>query len=143
LTTKRYSDTDVEVIARDPKYITRYLKLKDRFGDNGLISVLFGKLHDGEFIIDTWLMSCRVLKRGAEDFLFNETLRAVHHAGAKLIRGSYLPTPKNGLVANLLADIGFTKVSSSNDGASDWTLDLGDIEKLEGRKSFIRRVPPD
>ncbi|MBR1455421.1 MAG: HAD-IIIC family phosphatase, partial [Lachnospiraceae bacterium] len=72
LRTIRYKVDDIEKIAKSSEYITRYYTLEDKFGDSGLIAVvIMQKIQEGAFI-DTFLMSCRVLKRGMEEFIVND-----------------------------------------------------------------------
>lgn len=108
LTTRRYSQVEVETMTRHPDSITLYGRLKDKFGDNGLVTVVIAKVRDDECHIDTWLMSCRVLKRTMEYVMSDLLIEACCKRGVKTIFGYYSPTPKNGLVANHYADMGFT-----------------------------------
>src|SRR5262249_34476262 len=71
LTTRRRSVAEVMGLMQSPDWVTVTVSLKDRFGDNGLISVVLAQAKQGVLEIDTWLMSCRVLKRGVEAFLLN------------------------------------------------------------------------
>jgi FkbH-like protein len=82
--------------------------LEDRFGDNGLIAVVIMKPQDAETLfIDTWLMSCRVLRRGVEHFVLNTLVCRVREAGYRRIVGEYLPTSKNKMVEQHYPDLGF------------------------------------
>lgn len=69
-------------------------RLKDKFGDNGIVSVVAGKIEDEVLSIQLWLMSCRVLKRGMEDAMMNELVRLARQHGIMTIRGYYYPTAK-------------------------------------------------
>jgi FkbH-like protein len=109
LRTIRYSEEDVKDMAMSSDYICFSVYMKDKFGDYGLISVIILKKEKGDLFIDTWVMSCRVLKRGVEEFVINEMLRSALAAGAEHLIGEYIPTPKNGLVEFLLRDAGFTR----------------------------------
>ena len=110
LTTRRRSAAEVSAIAADPQWLTRTVSLTDRFGDNGLISVLLAKVEGDALLIDTWLMSCRVLKRGVETLLNNNLCRWAIGRGLKRICGEYIPTPKNDLVREHYAGLGYTKI---------------------------------
>jgi len=127
LTTRRYSLAEIESIARDPAYITRYIRLADRFGDNGLISVVVGRLDATTLHIDLWLMSCRVLKRDVELLMLDELATAARQAGARTLRGYYVRTPKNNMVGRHYESLGFTLVAGGDD-ASEWTLALDDYQ---------------
>lgn len=119
LTTKRYTESNVDDMMKDGRYFTRYVKLADKFGDNGLISVFIARqTSEAEFEIDTWLMSCRVLKRGVEQLLFHEVAKGLFARGARRLVGDYLPTPKNALVKDLLASLGFQRAGSG------WVFEL-------------------
>lgn len=132
LTTKRCSQADIEAVAADPAYITRYGRLSDKFGDNGVVSVVFG--HRGqqdtpradgtEFHIDLWLMSCRVLRRGMEDAMLDSLVSACRQCGIQKIWGYYYPTAKNKMVQDFYTTMGFTKVSEDADGNTVCVLDL-------------------
>ena len=124
LTTKRYTQAEIEATAADDNYVTLYGKLIDKFGDNGVVSITIGHV-DGEACdIDLWLMSCRVLKRDMEYAMMDELVTRLKARGVKTLRGHYLPTAKNKMVKNFYGDMGFTLVEEKEDGASDWTLDL-------------------
>ena len=96
----------------DESWITRTISLSDRFGDNGLISVLLASVSANVMEIDTWLMSCRVLKRGVEPFLMNHLSRLALARGISKIRGEYIPTSKNALVRDHYSGLGFTRLGN-------------------------------
>jgi FkbH-like protein len=110
-------------------WITRVVKLADRFGDNGLISVLLARQQDDTLEIDTWLMSCRVLKRGVEQFLLNHLVDTARHRGARALLGQYIPSAKNKLVRDHYRDLGFTLLQNGDGGETRWRLDLHDSWK--------------
>lgn len=122
LTTTRYSETEVKELMNNPNNICRYYKLKDRFGDNGLISVVILKKESEQFFVDTWLMSCRVLERGMERFVHNDILNLAQKTGAKKIIGSYLPTKKNKLVKEHYSKLKYTLLSQEGE-STFWELD--------------------
>ena len=123
LTTRRRSAAEVLALLTDSAWITRTVSLADRFGDNGLVSVVLARQCGEALEIDTWLMSCRVLKRGVEQLQLNDLCRLACQRGLKVIRGEYIPTPKNGLVRQHYADLGFEQVGS-DDGRTLWELKL-------------------
>ena len=126
LTTRRHSAGDVERMRASAQWITRVVKMEDKFGDNGLISVLFAREDGPALILDTWLMSCRVLKRGVEQFLLNDVAAAARARGLTEVIGEYIPTAKNVLVKNHYASLGFDQIASDEDGRTTWRLDIGD-----------------
>jgi FkbH-like protein len=114
VTTRRYTEAQVAHIADDPRGWTRAFHLSDRFGSYGLVGVLFCiLLNDDSWEIDTWLMSCRVLGRQSEQFMFDRMMQAASSRGIREIVGVYRPTAKNPLVADLFDKFGFEKISSS------------------------------
>ena len=111
-------------MAEDPGYITLYGKLIDRFGDNGLVSVVIGKLIEGRCDIDLWIMSCRVLKRDLEYAMMDELVRICKEKWISEIRGYYYPTAKNGMVRDFYSLQGFTKISEDENGNTVWTMSV-------------------
>ena len=112
-------------MAENPEVIDLSFTLEDKFGDNGLIAVIIMKKQDDETLfVDTWFMSCRVLKRGMENFTLNTMVKCAKKKGYKRIIGEYLPTPKNKMVENFYASLGFEKVSLDEQGNSVWKLPL-------------------
>jgi len=130
LTTRRLTRAEVEGLAADPAVLTRTVRLRDRFGDHGLIAVLSGRLADDVLDIDLWLMSCRVLKRGVERLLLNEVVRAAGDLGAREIRGTYIPSARNQLVRDHYRELGFSPLPS-DDGRTRWTVAIDDFEPFE------------
>ena len=125
LTTRRHSSTDVQRMIVSPEWVTRVVKLSDRFGDNGLISVLLARESSDALEIDTWLMSCRVLKRGVEQFLLNHLAEIARKRGVNRLVGDYIPTAKNSLVEHHYRDLGFSCVRTDASGRTRWQLELG------------------
>lgn len=123
LTTKRYSQSDIEAIVASSDYITLYGRLTDKFGDNGVVSVVIGKI-DGEkkkeLHIELWLMSCRVLKRNMEFAMMDVLVEKARKAGIEKMVGYYYPTAKNGMVKDFYATQGFTKVREDRNGGTVW-----------------------
>lgn len=110
LRTIRYTEAEIKKIAEDNQYVTMYCTLKDKFGDHGLVSVvIMKKASEEELFIDTWLMSCRVLKRGMEEFIMNHVIQAAKVAGVKVVLAEYIPTPKNKMVADIYERMGFER----------------------------------
>ncbi len=127
LTTRRHSADTVRTMLATPGVIGLTLRLRDRFGDHGLVSVLIGLPGDnGNLVIDTWLMSCRVIGRTVEQFLFNCLLSRASRCGYHSIQGEYLPTAKNALVRDLYDRLGFTRLSQDTDGRVTYQLSVAD-----------------
>jgi FkbH-like protein len=104
----RYSEKQIAALANSPTSVTLAFELKDRFGDNGLISVVILEIQGEEFFVDTWLMSCRVLGRGVEQFVLSTIVGKARELGIKRVIGEYLATAKNGMVKDHYARLGFT-----------------------------------
>lgn len=129
LTTKRYAQSDIEAIAADEKYITLYGKLEDKFGDNGVVSILIGEKDGDTLHMRLWLMSCRVLKRDMEFAMMDELVHAAQNAGMKKIMGYYYPTAKNAMVKEFYDRMGFTKTSEDKEGNTVWEFEVTDDYK--------------
>lgn len=124
LTTRRYTNAEIETIVQNPNMIGLSGRLKDKFGDNGLISVVIGVLNGHRVDIDLWLMSCRVLKRDMELAMFDELVAIARRCGATEIFGRYLPTKKNGMVADLYSNLGFENIKTLDDGETHWSYSI-------------------
>lgn len=122
LTTKRYSQAELATRINNRNFISLCGKLIDKFGDNGLVSVVSGEVLGKKLFIDLWLMSCRVLKRGMEDAMLSELLR-ISRGQVEEIIGTYIPTSKNSMVSNLYEELGFQFINIDSNGAVKWRLD--------------------
>ena len=133
LRTVRYTEADITALAENPDVIDLCFTLEDKFGDNGLIAVIIMKRQDAETLfVDTWFMSCRVLKRGMENFTLNTMVERAKAAGYKKIIGEYLPTPKNKMVENHYTGLGFTKMENSETARYEL-----DVEAYHPRECYI------
>lgn len=133
LRTVRYTEDQITAIENDPKQKGFAFTLEDKFGDNGLIAVVILQEKDSETLfIDTWFMSCRVLKRGMENFTLNTIVEYAKTSGYKKIIGEYLPTAKNGMVAEHYTELEFTKLQGSE--TAQWVLD---VENYQNRECYI------
>lgn len=140
LTTRRYTQSDIEGFAAKEDYLTFYGKLEDKFGDNGVVSVIIGRKGTMEDIpaylekgtaaeraagkdvlhIELWLMSCRVLKRDMELAMMDSVVESCLASGLHTILGYYYKTAKNGMVKEFYAALGFVKLRETEDGSSVW-----------------------
>jgi FkbH-like protein len=131
LRTVRYTVSDIERMAESADYFTFAFTLEDKFGDNGLICVvILHKESDHTLFIDTWLMSCRVLKRGMENFVLNTIVAAAKTSGFAVLKGEYIETSKNEIVREHYSVLGFEKDSQY------WRFDLLSYKE---RKNYISR----
>jgi FkbH-like protein len=125
LTTRRYTEDEVRAVMDDPGAFGLQLRLIDRFGDNGVIAIVIGRLQgDGDLYIDTWLMSCRVLGRQVEQATLILIAQEAERLGAHRLIGHYIPSKKNGMVENHYAKLGFTVIDTDSAGESHNLLDL-------------------
>ena len=115
LTTRRYTRAEIQKFAADSNYVTLYCRLKDKLGDNGLISAVIAEIKNDELHILLWLMSCRVLNRGVEKILMDSLVESAKKIGVKKIRGFYFKTTKNKLVESFYEEFGFEKISDSGE----------------------------
>ena len=119
LRTVRYTEKQIAELANSPGHVTLAFELKDRFGDSGLISIVILEIQGDAFFVDTWLMSCRVLGRGMEQFVLNTIVKRAKDCGLKRIRGEFLPTSKNGMVKDHYAKLGFLQEKDNR-----WVLEV-------------------
>ena len=119
LRTVRYTEADIETVASHDNYATFAFTLEDKFGDNGLICVIILKKENPDTLfIETWLMSCRVLKRGMENFVLNTIVNSAKNNGYHFLKGEYIPSAKNEMVKDHYKNLGFIQESNC------WMLDL-------------------
>lgn len=131
LRTVRYTESDIKDIAESDEYITRYFTLRDKFGDHGLVSVLIMKKISGNVLfVDTWLMSCRVLKRGMEEFIVNQMVEAAKQEGFSSLLGEYIPTNKNAMVLDIYEKMGFSRTDENQ-----FTLNVNEYAE---NKNYIK-----
>ena len=131
LRTVRYTESDIENLCNSADHFTFSFTLEDKFGNNGMICVIILKKETTDTLfIDTWFMSCRVLKRGMENFTLNTIADFAKANGFKYLKGEYLPTAKNEMVKDHYQKLGFETQ------ADNWVLDL---DNYTNRKSFIEK----
>ena len=136
LTTKRYTQAEIENVSSDGSHITLYGKLVDKFGDNGVVSVVIGNHIDDRLDIELWIMSCRVLKRDMEFAMMDALVNACKKRKIKEIYGYYYPTAKNGMVKDFYAIQGFEKINEDTNGNTTWKYSLD--EEYKNMNKFIR-----
>ena len=128
LTTRRYNEDEIQNVSTSKDHICICGRLLDKFGDNGIVSVVIGKCRDKELDIELWLMSCRVLKRDMELAMLDELVRRAREKGISRINGYYYKTHKNNMVAELYGSFGFTLDKKLDNGDSEWHLDISGYE---------------
>ena len=124
LTTKRFTQAQIEQTAADRKYLTLYGKLTDKFGDNGVVSVVIGRKENDSLHLELWLMSCRVLKREMEFAMMDAVVRRCLLEGIHTLYGYYYPTAKNGMVRDFYGLQGFEKISEDEMGNAVWKYEI-------------------
>ena len=127
LTTLRVSEHEMESAINNPSKIALYARLSDKFGENGLVSVIQGTIEGNKLVIDLWVMSCRVFKRTLEHTLIYEFLKEAKSRNIKAVFGKYIPTQKNKIVSELYEELGFSNIGEE-DGSTIFELCL---EKYE------------
>ena len=141
LTTRRYSEAEVERIASDPAAVALAIRLADKFGDNGLISVVLARpdaaVASDELLIDSWLMSCRVLGRQVEDAVLDVLAAAATAAGYHALIGEYRPTERNGMVAEHFPRLGFVQHPALSDSEPDATFWRCELKSPRTPRHFI------
>jgi len=126
LTGRRHPRAEITKIISQPGALMHWFRLRDRFGDNGIVGLWLVVPRDsGTWEIDSWVMSCRVIGRGLEELMFNVLIREMRSAGARQLRGKYRPTAKNRLVAGVLPGFGFaTDAGPDESGGQTYLLEL-------------------
>lgn len=140
LTTIRRQEPELLAIMSDAAMLPFTVRLEDRFGDYGLIAIVIGAVREDELVIDTLLMSCRVLKRQVEEEIFNELLCLARAHRVSRIRGVYLPTAKNGMVRDLYTTLGFT-CSLDEPARREFVLDVASAAPFQTRIAMSHRRP--
>jgi FkbH-like protein len=133
---------EVAHLAAAPENLTFQFRLADRFGDNGLVSVMILRPADdtGVLEVDTWVMSCRVFGRRLENEAMTIAVEAARARGIRLLRAEYIPTERNGVVSGLFKGLGFAAVpGTESSGTSRWILNTADYVALP---TFISRRAP-
>ena len=128
LTTLRCTEDEIRAMAEDPNRLCLCGKLVDKFGDNGIVTVVAGEQQGADLHLRLWLMSCRVLKRGMEDAVMDTLVEDARKRGVTTVYGYYYPTAKNGMVREFYASFGFEKVSEEENGSTVWKLDAASYE---------------
>ncbi len=133
LTTKRYTEAEIKEFSSDSKNICLYGKLTDKFGDNGVVSVVVGQKADDVLNIDLWLMSCRVIKRNMEHAMLDALCEKAKQNGVKKIIGRYFKTEKNAMVKDFYSQMGFM-VLEQDEQKGVFELDL---ERYKNKNNVI------
>ena len=126
LTTKRYQEEDIENLANDSDRIVECAKVSDKFGDNGITGVYIVDKSDEEWIIDSFLLSCRIIGRGVENVMISQLIERARKENVKRIKGKFIPTQKNKPAENFYKEFGFIQEGNY------WVFDVGNtMKKIE------------
>ena len=128
LTTRRYTQKEIEDISADNRYVALYGKLEDCFGDNGVVAVSIGRIENECCHIELWIMSCRVLKRNMEYAMMDTFVGVCKEKGVKRVIGYYYPTAKNKMVKDFYQLHGFKKINEDDKENTIWELDISSYE---------------
>jgi len=139
LTTHRRTEAEILALMADPAFAGFSIRLKDRFGDHGLISIVIGRQNGAAMKVDTWLMSCRVLKRQVEDEALNELARLAAGRGCARLEGVFLPTAKNDMVRDFYSRMGFT-LTAENEKCREFELNMNGFQPVATKIKIIRRA---
>jgi len=136
LRTVRYTEPEIEKFINDPETVTIYFTLRDKFADHGLIAVVIMEKSDYKTLfINTWLMSCRVLKRGMEEFIVNTIIKTAKINNIETVIGEYIKTPKNAMVSGIYEKLGFVRKNENTFTA--------DVNNFTYNKTYIKAVNYD
>jgi FkbH-like protein len=141
LLTRRYTDAEVQAVIADPQALHLQFRLVDRFGDNGVIALVIGRLDaERRLFIDTWLMSCRVLGRQVEAATLNAIAKRASEMGATALIGSFRPSPKNEMVRDHYSKLGFQE-TEKHDDETRWLLPLSQFQAAPVAMTILEGSP--
>ena len=109
LTTRRYHEEKIRELTNNKNYEVGCAHVEDKFGDNGITGVYIVDKNEKSWIIDTFLLSCRIMGRGIEDAILAQILKDAKQNDVEEIRAEFIPTEKNKPSENFLSDFGFKK----------------------------------
>jgi FkbH-like protein len=123
LTTRRYTEPQIAEMAKQPEWHIFSIKVRDRFGDHGLVGVAIAHDQGEQCEVDTFLLSCRVIGRTVETALLARIAKSAAQRGRKRLVGWFLPTKKNAPARDFYQQHGFQRQEANGTG-SLWSLDL-------------------
>lgn len=130
LTTRRYTMEEVQAYVADSATISFCGQLFDKYGDNGIVTVLMAEVKQNVADISLWLMSCRVFKRDLELAMFDELVRICQNKGVTTLRGYYYKTKKNVLVEEFYKTLGFSEMERDEEhGIWEYSIPENYVEK--------------
>ena len=130
LTTYRYTESQVDYFMADKKHQVYAMFVKDKFGDNGLTGVCIAKEDEEDaknIILDSLLMSCRIIGRNIEFVYVSHIIKDLVIKGYQTLTADYIPTKKNAQVEDFYDKVGFSIIENI-DGAKRYKLNIADFE---------------
>ena len=126
LMTRRYDEVQVRKMMKDPHELLLHFRLRDKFGDNGIIAIVTGHFAENtrDMLIDDWLMSCRVLGRKVEEATLNVLVKEAARMGAERLVGEFIPTARNEMVRDHYRKLGFSALTSEKVVHPRWVLEI-------------------
>jgi len=109
LTTRRYQEEEIRKFSKDENFVVGCVQVLDKFGDNGITGVYIVKKNETSWILDTFLLSCRIIGRGVEDVMLSHILKDAKNNGVKEFKAEFISTTKNKPAENFLSEFGFKK----------------------------------
>ncbi len=126
LTTYRYSEDEVNKMINNKDYHTLQVRLSDNFSDHGVVSIVICRKKENEWLIDLWVMSCRVFGRKLEHAIFDAIVKNARLNNITTLTGRFIPTKRNQIVKNFYKELGFSRRSIDNNNV-DYCLDISDL----------------
>ncbi|MEK7644187.1 MAG: HAD-IIIC family phosphatase [Patescibacteria group bacterium] len=135
LTTRRYTEEQLEDFRKKGDRIFS-IRAKDKFGDSGIIAVVIIQKKIDDWLIDTFLMSCRVIGRKIENAILSHLIRLTREMGAQKLHGGYSPTEKNSQVQDFYKNNGFQAEEGSH-FAQNWVYEVSNEYATPGFVKII------
>jgi FkbH-like protein len=110
MTTRRYTESQVLALMRQPEWVVLSVAARDRFGEQGIVGVILLRFDQDECVIDTLLLSCRVIGRGIEAAMIAHIADLVRGRGLAVLVGEFIPTPRNRPAAAVYGKAGFVRL---------------------------------
>lgn len=120
LTTRRYLTEEIERLTQDKNYLLFGVAVKDKFGDNGLAGLAIVKKGSAAWLIETLLLSCRIIGRRVEDVMLAQIAAQAKKVGVKKLVGEFIATAKNAPAKDFYKKHGFV-LDKKNKGREFWT----------------------
>ncbi|MFI5301528.1 MAG: HAD-IIIC family phosphatase [Polyangiales bacterium] len=143
LTTRRYGEAECERFMNDQSAYPFHVSVRDKYGDFGLVQVAIVRISGADAVIDQFLMSCRVLMRGVEEFAMNRIFETAKARGCTRVVGTFIPTAKNAMVAEFYPRFGFAKVDDRIDDSGGTTTWAHDVARWVPRSTHMEVIEAD